>query len=143
MNWATKPGRKVATLSTQDESASLILDADTINKEIQLSFTFGSMITLRFRMSDLSDVDRRHWLELMQREQGGLAFLWGPQRWANDYLICITRKTFSNIYAFSPNNFEAAARLSPQMTDKLLEWLDEVWQSDAPDESEPPQMLTW
>jgi len=110
---------------------------------IQISFTFGSMITLRFGLSELSDTDRKRWLELMRRQQGGLAFLWGPRRWTSDYLICITRKYHSNLYAFSPNNFESAVRMTSDVTTKLLDWLDEFWQDDAPPNEEPPQLLTW
>lgn len=138
-----KSGRKVATLEAQDGSSSVIFDADPASKMIQISFTFGSMITLRFALSELSDTDRKRWLELMRRQQGGLAFLWGPRRWTSDYLICITRKYHSNLYAFSPNNFESAVRMTADVTTKLLDWLDEFWQDDAPPNEEPPQLLTW
>ena len=120
----------------------MIVDADTVSKVIQLSFTFGSMITLKFMMGDLSHMDRDRWLELMRREAGGLAFLWGTKRWASDYTICITRKHFTNFYAFSPNNFEAGVRLTPNVTDDLLDWLEKIWDEPEPD-NEPPQLLTW
>jgi hypothetical protein len=135
-------GRNVATLRSQDGSATVIIDADKTTKTVLFSFTIGSMLTLRFSLSDLSDMDRNRWVELMRREQGGLAFLWGSARWAQDYMICIGRKYHTNLYAFSPNNFEAAVRLTPDVTRKLLDWLNEMWQEDASDE-EPPQMLTW
>ena len=138
----TNTGRKVAELATQDGAATMIIDADTASKVIQLSFTFGSMITLKFVMSDLNNMDRTRWVELMRRDTGGLAFLWGTTRWASDYLICISRKHFTNMYAFSPNNFEAGVRLTPTVTRELLDWLEKIWDEPEPDD-EPPQLLTW
>ncbi len=138
----TKTGRSVATLATQDGAATLVFDVDAVSKEVQLSFTFGSMLTLRFGLDNLSDMDRGRWLELMRREQGGLAFLWGAERWEHDYLICIARKYFTNIYAFSPYNFEAAICMTQDVTQKLLSWLEEFWTSESSDE-EPPKLLTW
>lgn len=141
-NLGTNTGRKVAELTTQDGAASMIIDADTVSKVIQLSFTFGSMITLKFAMKDLNNGDRDRWLELMRREAGGLAFLWGTKRWASDYAICIARKHFTNLYAFSPNNFEAGVRLTPKITTELLDWLEKIWDEPEPD-NDPPQLLTW
>ncbi len=138
----TKTGRSVATLATQDGAATLVFDVDAASREVQLSFTFGSMLTLRFGMDNLSDMDRGRWLELMRREQGGLAFLWGAERWEHDYLICIARKYFTNLYAFSPYNFEAAICMTQEVTKKLLNWLEEFWTSEPSDE-EPPKLLTW
>jgi hypothetical protein len=100
------------------------------------------MLTLRFGLDQLGDMDRQRWLDLMRREQGGLAFLWGQSRWEEDYLICIARKYHTNVYAFSPRNFDAAIRLTPEVTRKLLNWLEEFWKSAPPDE-EPPKLLTW
>jgi hypothetical protein len=138
----TKTGRGVAKIGTQDGAAQVVFDADKTSRVVQMSFTFGSMLTLRFALRDLSDVDRERWLELMRREQGGLAFLWGPSRWENDYLICISRKYFTNLYAFSPNNFEAAVRMTPDVTAKLLDWLEDFW-TDESGSDEPPELLTW
>lgn len=138
----TTSGRRVATLASQDGAASLVLDADRTTKTVQLSFTIGSMLTLRFTLDDLSQMDRRRWVELMRREQGGLAFLWGAARWAEDYLICFSRKYHTNFYAFSPHNFEAAVRLTPAVMRQLLEWLEDIWESDTHSD-EPPQLLTW
>lgn len=136
-------GRKVCTLSTQDGSASLILDADTGTKVIQLSFTLGSMLTLRFTLDHLSAMDRTRWLELMRREQGGLAFLWGENRWEHDYLICVSRKHHTNFFAFSPNHFEAGVRLTPASNKQLLDWLEELWKADAPSAADSTPLLTW
>ncbi len=138
----TNTGRKVAELSSQDGASTMLVDADTVSKVIQLSFTYGSMLTLKFAMTDLNNMDRERWVELMRRDVGGLAFLWGTKRWSSDYMICITRKHYTNMYAFSPNNFEAGVRLTPKVTTDLLDWLEKIWDEPEPDD-EPPQLLTW
>jgi hypothetical protein len=140
----SRSGRKVATLMTQDGSAQLIIDADIENKVIQMSFQYGSMMTLRYSLAQLSDSDRSRWLELMKREQGGLAFLWGATRWQDDYLICISRKIGTNIYAFSPRNFESAIRLTTPVVKELLVWLEEIWthKPEPPADDDAP-LLTW
>ncbi len=140
----SESGRRVATLSTQDGAASLVFDADMKTKIVQLSFTLGSMLTLKFQLTELTDSDRNYWLDLMQRDAGGLAFLWGQSRWANDYIICIARKYFTNFYAFSTNNFDAAVRLTPTVTKQLMDWLEEIWKAENDGGSdEPPPLLTW
>jgi hypothetical protein len=139
----SQAGRRVATLEAADGSATLIIDADVPSKVIQLSFTYGSMLTLRFSLDTLTGADQSRWLELMKREQGGLAFLWGPGRWQSDYMICISRRYVTSIYAFSPNNFEAAIRLTPAVMADVLKWLHEIWNApdDKPDQDTP--LLTW
>ena len=139
----TRSGRRVATLAAQDGSTSVMLEADTQSKVVQMSFTVASMLTLRFSLADLSDMDRKHWLELMRRDEGGLAFLWGSQRWARDYLICISRKYYTNVYAFSPHSFEAAIRITPPVMKELLDWLDDVWRADTLPPDDEPDLLTW
>lgn len=135
--------RRVATLTATDGTAAIIIDADTRTKEVQISFTFGSMLTLRYSLSDLSDADRSRWLELMRREKGGLAFLWGSTRWQKDYLICISRQYATKIYAFSPNNFESAVRLSQDVMNQIVEWLDEIWTYQPDDNDDDAPLLTW
>jgi len=139
----TKSGRHVATITSQDKSASLVVDADKETKTVLMSFTVGSMLTLRFTLAGHRDMDRDRWLELMRREQGGLAFLWGSARWEEDYLICIARKYHTNLYAFSPHQFEAAIRLTPQVTKQLLDWLQDVWEDGEDENEDPPTLLTW
>lgn len=139
----TKSKRGVATMTTQDGSAQVIIDVDAVSKIAQFSFTFGSMLTLRFKLDELSDVDRSRWLELMRRKEGGLTFLWGPNRWDHDYLICVSRRYFTNLYAFSPHNFEAVIRMTPEITRSLLNWLETFWKESAPAKDEPPALLTW
>lgn len=139
----SKSGRRVATLASADGMASLIVDADVETKIIQMSFTYGSMMTLRFALLNLSNMDRTRWLELMRRDEGGLAFLWGPTRWQDDYLICIARKNSTNIYAFSPNSFESAIRLTPPVAKQLLDWIDEVWSAEPEEPDDDAPLLTW
>lgn len=140
----SRSGRKVATLMTQDGNATVIFDADVDTKTVQMSFTYGSMLTLRFSLRNLNDSDRSRWLELMRREQGGLAFLWGPSRWNEDYLICISRKYSTNFYAFSPNSFESAIRMTDSVTEELLNWLEEIWTAEPePEDDDDSPLLTW
>lgn len=155
--------RGVATLSNQDGSAMLMADVNGETGTVQFSYTFGSMLTLRFVLDDLSDMDRGRWLELMQRKQGGLTFLWGQARWQHDYMICIRRQHYTSLMAYSKNNFEAAVRMTPEVTRELIKWLGEFWKPGgtstntnmptkplaaskkptAPDEDTPPPLLTW
>ncbi|TVR23159.1 MAG: hypothetical protein EA396_04185 [Anaerolineaceae bacterium] len=135
-------GRSVATLTTQDGAAQVIFDADAESRALQASFTLGSMLSLRFVLRDL--VDRTRWLSLMRRDGGGLAFLWGSRRWEKDYIICIARKYYTIFYAFSPNGLEAAARLTPEITGKLLNWLEKAWGAEEEIKRDnKPDMLTW
>lgn len=135
--------RGVASVTTPDGAAQVVFDVDKKSHVVQMSFTWGSMLTLRFSMRELSDMDRSHWLGLMRRRQGGLAFLWGPTRWEQDYMICISRKFFTNIFAFSPNGYEAAVRFSPDVMRELLTWLEKYWEPDTDGDEEPPKLLTW
>jgi hypothetical protein len=138
----TKATRGVATLTTQDGVASAVIDVDLASGGVHLSFTYGSMLSLHFRMDELSSMDRARWLELMRREGGGVAFMWGQARWEKDYVICVTRRKFASLYAFSHNGFEAAVRLTPEVAQKLLDWLDRFWKTDSSG-GEPPKLLTW
>jgi hypothetical protein len=67
----------------------------------------------------------------MQRESGGLAFLWSQARWDHNYVICNVRQYYTNFYAFSPRGFEAAARLTAPVTKKMLDWLAGAWKPEA------------
>lgn len=136
----TRSTRGVAALATQDGAAQVTFDADKSSRVVQVSFTFGSMLTLRFVLRDL--VDRQRWLELMRRSEGGLAFLWGTARWENDYVICVSRRYYTNFYAFSPNGFEAAARFTPAVTKQLIDWLETYWSEDDQHDDTSP-LLTW
>ncbi|MBZ0274860.1 MAG: hypothetical protein K8I60_01875, partial [Anaerolineae bacterium] len=112
---------------------------------VQFTFAYSSVYALRFRMDTLSDMDRGRWLELMRRPQGGLAFLWSQTRWANDYIISTVRDGFAHLYAFSRFGYEAAIRITPDLTTNLLSWLAAYWQPIEPKKpaSDPPKQLDW
>jgi hypothetical protein len=124
--------RALATLSTQDGAATTLIQVDVATRAIQCSFVLGSMLSLHFRMDRLSDMDRARWLELMRGGESKLAFLWGESRWEADYMICAAHKYFTNVYAFSPLHIEAAMRLTPEVTRKLLDWLKTYWTVERP-----------
>lgn len=121
-------GLYVATLTTQDDAAHLIVEAEAATGAVQFTFVYGSMLSLRFRLDRLTPGDRAQWLEWMRREQGGLAFLWSQQRWEQHYVICNVTRYYTSLYAFSPRGFEAAARLTPVVMTRLLDWLEALWQ---------------
>lgn len=151
--------RGVATLSNQDGSAMVMIDVNGETGTVQFSYTFGSMLTLRFIMDELSDADRTRWLELMHRKQGGLTFLWGQSRWQRDYMICIRREYYTSLLAYSRNNFEAAVRMTPDVSRELIKWLGSFWKPEQPkpaakplppaqkptlaEDETPPPLLTW
>lgn len=139
----TQSARRVATLGTQDGSASFLVEVDLNTRASQFTFTLGSMLSLRFHLNELSDMDRTRWVELMKREQGGLTFLWGANRWARDYLVCISRRNHTNLFAFSPHNFEAGVRLTPPVMKQLLAWLDNLWTAQTPPKGDSAPILTW
>ena len=142
--------RVVATLSSQDGSASLLIDAD--RTEIQVTFMMGSMLALRFRLDELSDLDRRTWLQNMETRVDDIVFLWGQSRWDKDYIICVPHPYYISLLAFSPNNFEAAVRISPAASEKLFGWLHKFWYPndpdpnitrDKPDDNKPSILSNW
>ncbi len=133
------PDRKVATLATQDDAAHMIFDIDKSTGNLQTTFSWGAMLASRFSLNDL--VDKTQWLEMVRRAEGGIAFLWSATRWEQDYMICIARKQYSNFYAFSPYGLEAAARLTPNVSHKLTNWLEDNWGKEQPPAPPAPQML--
>jgi hypothetical protein len=124
----TKSPRGVAMLATQDGAASLVVEVDSPSRAVQFTFVHSSVLALRFFPGKLTQADRAQWLEPMRRETGEAAFLWDQSRWENDYLIGLAHKTFTNLFAFSPYHTEAAARLTPEVARKLLDWLGLYWQ---------------
>jgi hypothetical protein len=122
-----KNKRGVASMSTQDGAAGLIAEVDGRSRAVQFTFVLSSMLALRFCPGKLTDMDRNQWLDPIRRETGEPAFLWEQTRWENDYLIGAAQKNFTNLFAFSPNHIEAAARLTPEVTRKLLDWLQFFW----------------
>lgn len=118
--------RGTASLTSQDDNAALTVDINKITGVIELGFTLGAMLSLRFELSNLPEVDRRRWLELMRREQG-VAFLWSRARWERDYMIFVVRPYNVRAYAFSPHGFEAGVRMAPDVLKTFLDWLEAYW----------------
>lgn len=135
-------GRGMVTLATADGVATVSIESDPSSGFTELSFTYASMMSLRFSLNELSGMDRLHWLAEMRREVDGVAFLWGQARWEQDYLISTSRQGFTSLFAFGRSGIEAAVRMTPEIKDKLLSILDIAWKFD-----EPPQdtgkLLTW
>lgn len=136
-----QPG--LGTLATPDGTATLLVEAMPDSNQFQLAYTISSMLTFRFRMNDLTPVDCAHWLQLLHREQDGIAFLWGHSRWEKDYLICAIRRQYASLYAFSPFGFEAGVRLTHNVKNELHDWLASIWNPDTASTGTTPNLLTW
>jgi hypothetical protein len=129
--------RGVATLASQDGAASLIVDVS--RDEVQFSFLYGSMLSLRFQLNELSDLDRKTWLDNIETRYEDIIFLWGQSRWEKDYVICVPHQYYISLLAFSPNNFEAAVRLTPAASESLFAWLRGFWYADEDNDSNEDQ----
>lgn len=123
----TQTRRGVATLATQDGAASLIAEIDAPSQALQFTFTLSSMLALRFTLGKLSALDRNQWIETMRRETGEPVFLWNETRWGSSYIVSAAQKNFTHFFAFSPQSIEAAARLTPEVTRRLIDWLEFYW----------------
>jgi hypothetical protein len=133
--------RQLATLATQDGAAHLTFEIDPGTYTLSCAYTISSMLTLRFDLATLGDLDRTQWLEQVRQGQERTTILWGKMRWRSDYLVWSQKRHYANVYAFSPRQIEAAARLSPEVCSKLIEWLGRHWlptqaQSDNSDSVE-------
>jgi len=123
----TQTRRGVATLATQDGAASVIVEIDAPSQALQFTFALSSMLALRFTLGKLSVLDREQWIETMRRESGEPAFLWNKERWGSSYIVGAAQKNFTHLFAFSPQSIEAAARLTPEVTRRLVDWLEFYW----------------
>ncbi len=131
----------IATLATQDNAAALIVDVDRKTRTTQFSFTLRSMLSLRYNFVALTAMDRSRWLENLRIKDTHLAFLWTQQRWQGDYMLCVTQKYHTTIYAFSALHFESATRLTADVSTKLVDWLDDYWKIDPGEK--PTPLPTW
>lgn len=143
----THARRSSAIMKTQDGSATLSFDMHLQTGELEVTFTLASMLSLRFHLGLLEKTDRARWLELMRRNSG-IAFLWSKERWEKDYLIFVVRENFARVYAFSPQRFEAGARITLDVVSKLIDWLETHWPSEEPpaepeDEESSSATLEW
>ncbi len=120
-----RPASNVALLSTQDSAAVVSVQAD--ERSLELVYTLSSMLGQRFQLDDLTARERSYWLDLLHAGDMPLTFLWGERRWESDYLIWVPHRYFVNFYAFSPRQIEAATRLTTDVAQKLLDWLERIW----------------
>jgi hypothetical protein len=128
----TRPASQATgMLTSQDGGAMLSLDIFAEQNVTEATFTLNHMMALRFHMADLSDYDKRRWLDLMRRE-AGVAFLWTSKRWEDDYLIFVLRPHYVRLFAFSPQRFEASVRITHPVARQLINWLDIRWFNKQP-----------
>lgn len=123
---ARPAGRATAMLTSQDSGAMLTFDIFSDQELNEATFTLNHMLALRFHLPNLSNYDKRRWLDLMNRE-AGVAFLWTSRRWEDDYFIFVLRPHYVRMYAFSPQRFEASARLTHPVAKQLVNWLEMRW----------------
>lgn len=136
-----------AAIATQDGAASLLLDVDIHSAALQLTFVINSMMGFKFSLDKLSQMDRAHWLQTMRRAQterdfNDVVFLWSAARWNSDYVVFAPRRHHTNLYAFSTHHVDCAARLTTDVTSKLLAWLEPHWTARE-DSAAPPQPSSW
>jgi hypothetical protein len=118
---------QVATLTAPDDSATLTFDIDPVANLAELTFALSGLFSMCFSLDRPDTIDRPRWLEIMERRQAGLTFLWGATRWEGDYLVWIVRRYQTNLYAFSPHGMTASIRMTPDVTRDLLAWLRKLW----------------
>jgi len=118
---------QIGYMAAQDESATLHIDLDSARNLAHFTFTSGGMLSHRYILDNPEAIDRPRWLDLMDRRQAGLTFLWSESRWQSDYLIWVVRRYSTHIFAFSPSGSSAAVRITPESARLLLEWLGKQW----------------
>ena len=133
----------VATMTMQDGAAVVRVEVDLLNNVTQFALVFRSMLSLNFTLDQLGDSHRSHWLGFARREKAKPVFLWGAARWESDYVITVAHQHYTNIYAFSSNNFEGAARMTPDVTAQLLDWLEYMWKPGETADPTIPRLTTW
>ncbi len=131
-----------AMLFTQDGATALRVEVDLSQNTLQLIFTLRSMLALKFTLNDLTDAHRMRWLEGVRKEPERPAFCWGQARWEGDHLITIVRPYYANLYAFS-DQFEAAVRLTTDVTTQLMDWLEALWKPRSSLDATIPTLTTW
>ncbi|MCU0477057.1 MAG: hypothetical protein MUC99_13330 [Anaerolineae bacterium] len=124
---ADQSTHNVATLSAQDDSANLHIDIDPARNLAHFTFTLGGMMSVRYVLDNPETIDRPRWLDLMERRQAGLTFLWTESRWQSDYLIWIVRRYSTHVFGFSPTGAVSGARMTPEVARETLRWLGNLW----------------
>lgn len=118
---------QIGYLAAQDESSTLHIDLDPTRNLAHFTFTAGGMLSQRYILDNPDAIDRPRWLDLMDRRQAGLTFLWSESRWQSDYLIWVVRRYSTHIFAFSPSGSSAAVRITPESSRAVLDWLGKQW----------------
>jgi hypothetical protein len=119
--------RRASTIFTsQDGSTMLNFDVELYTGRLEATFTAYSMLSFRFGLGFIEKSARQRWIDLMRRNSG-IAFLWTKERWESDYLIFVVREYFTRVYAFSPQRFEAAVRMTPDTVEKMVNWFEAHW----------------
>lgn len=121
----------VAILATQDGAATLTVEVDNRSNALDCTFRLNSMLGHHFSLRSLSDLDRTRWLAILREGEAEPVLLWTAARWNQDYLIASAHRYYTNLFAFAPQHAEAAARLTPEASRKLLDWLDARWFAPA------------
>ncbi|MFZ4825721.1 MAG: hypothetical protein ACOYLB_00055 [Phototrophicaceae bacterium] len=117
------------SITSQDGTASLFIDVN--DQHLQFTFTFRSMMSLKFNLRELSELDRTAWMENLLHRKDQPVFLWGASRWEKDYLIFVPQHYYTNLFAFSAMNFEAGVRIIPKVSEELVEYLKRVWEEPS------------
>lgn len=136
-------GFATAMLTTQDGAAALRVDVDVREETVDFVFILRSMLGLKFTFRQIGEGQRSRWLQLIRHQEASPAFFWGPTRWRSDYLIAVAHQYYTNLYAFSSNNFEAASRITPDVTAELLDWLGELWKPRPVSDETIPSKNGW
>ncbi len=124
---ADNNSHQIGYLAAQDDSATLHIDLDPTRNLAHFTFTAGGMLSQRYILDNPDAIDRPRWLDLMDRRQAGLTFLWSETRWQSDYLIWVVRRYSTHIFAFSPSGISAAVRITPESSRAVLDWLGKQW----------------
>jgi hypothetical protein len=120
-----------ALLATQDGAASVRVDVDLESNTVDFVFILRAMLGLHFGLVGMGERAHAHWLSQMRETQGRPVFFWGARRWGSDYLIMVPHQYYTNVFAFSALGYEAAARMTPDVKNQLLDWLEDLWQLGA------------
>ncbi len=136
-------GFATAMLTTQDGAAAMRVDVDLREETVDFVFILRSMLGLKFTFRQIGEGQRARWLQLIRDQEASPAFFWGQTRWRSDYLIAVAHQYYTNLYAFSSNNFEAATRITPDVTAELLNWLGELWKPRPVSDETIPSRNGW
>ena len=147
-----EPGQQAkhgfALFTSQDNAAALSIELHGSSGALNIGFLLQSMIAVRFVLGATTDLHRKRFLDLVRRPNG-IAFLWTRERWERDYLIFVVRERYPRLYAFGPNRFDGACRLTPDGLEQLVTWLGGFWTGSAEPESQdnveesPPDAISW